>query len=74
MMSKTKWFVVRKPSTGEIIATSPNQIVLPKFLRGTKMLHYTRQTPFPLGVLKGGLGTRLVRRMCILSLSPHMVL
>ena len=28
MMNKAKWFAVRKPSTGEIIATSANQIVL----------------------------------------------
>ena len=28
--SKAKWFVVRKPSTGEIIAKSANQMVLPK--------------------------------------------
>ena len=32
------WFVVRKLSTGEIIATSANQIVPPKFHVGTKML------------------------------------
>ena len=38
MMSKAKWFVVRKPSTGEIIATSANQIVPPKFRGPTKML------------------------------------
>ena len=30
-MSKAKWFAVRKPSTGEMIATSANHIVLPKF-------------------------------------------
>ena len=47
VMSKAKWFVVRKPSTGEIIATSANQI----------MLYYI---PFPVGGLKwGGLGSRL---------------
>ena len=45
-MSKAKWFAVRKPSTGEIIATSANQIAL----------HYIHQTPFPLTVLKGGGG------------------
>ena len=55
-MSKAKWFVVRKPSTGEIIATSANQIVPPKFLGGTKMLYYIHQPPLPLGVLMGGLG------------------
>ena len=59
MMSKAKWFVVRKPSTGEIIATSANQIVPPKFGGPTKMLYYIHQTPFPLAALKGGLGTRL---------------
>jgi len=32
VMSKAKWFAVRKPSTGEIIGTSANQIVPPKFL------------------------------------------
>ena len=48
LMSKAKWFAVRKPSTGEVIATSTNQIVLQKFLkfRGpTKMLYYIHQTP-----------------------------
>ena len=30
MMSEAKWFVVRKPSTGEIIAISANQIVPPE--------------------------------------------
>ena len=37
-MSKAKWFVVRKSSTGGIIATSANQIVPPKFCGPTKML------------------------------------
>ena len=49
-------------STGEIIATSANQIVLPKLCRPTKMLYYIHHAdpaPFPLAVLKGGLGTRL---------------
>ena len=54
-MSKAKWFAVRKPSTGEIIATSANQIVPPKFLGPTKILYYIHQTPFPLAVLKGDL-------------------
>ena len=35
-MSKGKWFVVRKPGTGEIIATSANHIVLRKFQRTNK--------------------------------------
>ena len=38
VMSKAKWFAVRKPSTGEVIATSANQIVPPKFRGPTKML------------------------------------
>ena len=65
MMSKAKWFVVRKPSTGEIIATSANQIVPLKFLGLTKMLYYIHQTPFPLVVLKGGLGMRLLVPMIV---------
>ena len=40
MMNKVKWFVVRQPSTGEIIATSANQIVPLEFLEGTIMLYY----------------------------------
>ena len=47
-MSKAKWFAVRRPSTSEIIATSANQIVPPKFHGPTKMLYYIPQTPFPL--------------------------
>ena len=38
-MSKAKWFVVRNPSTGEIVATSGNQIVPLKFHRGTKLYY-----------------------------------
>ena len=35
-MSKAKWFVLRKPSTDEIIAKSANQIMLPKFYQRYK--------------------------------------
>ena len=35
----------KEASTGEIMATSANQIVPPKFLGGTKMLYYVHQTP-----------------------------
>ena len=45
VMSKAKCFAARKPSTSEIIATSANQIVPPKFRGPTKMLYYTHQTP-----------------------------
>ena len=63
-MSKTKWFTVRKPSTGEIIATSANQIVPPKFrLRYKNVALYSPDPPFLLEVLKGGLGTRLYTAM-----------
>ena len=51
---ETKWFAVRKPSTGEIIATSANQIVLPKYLGGTKMLYYIHQTPLSFWSVEGG--------------------
>ena len=61
MMSKAKWFAVRKPSTGEIIATSANQIVPPKFRRTYK--NVVTRPPFPLAVLKRGLGTRLADSM-----------
>ena len=60
MMSKAKWFVVRKPSTGEIIGTSAKQIVPPEIPADLQKCStiFTRP-PFPLAVLKGGLGTRL---------------
>ena len=35
-----EWFAVKKPSTGEIIATSVNQVVPLKFHGPTKMLYY----------------------------------
>ena len=56
MMSKAKWFAVRKPSTGEIIATSANQIVPLKFRGPTKMLYYIHQTPPFLFSVEGGSG------------------
>ena len=55
-MSKAKWFEVRKPSTGEIIAKSANQIVPPKFHGGTKILYYIHQTPFSSWRVEGGSG------------------
>ena len=60
-------FAVRKPSIGEIIATSANQIVLLKFHWTYKnVVLYSPDTPFPLAVLKEGLGTRLCQtlRLC----------
>ena len=50
---------VRKPSTDEIIATSANQIVPLKFVDLQKCCTIFPRPPFPLAVLKGGLGTRL---------------
>ena len=55
-MSKAKWFTVRKPSTGGIIATSANQIVPPKFRGPTKMLYYIHQTPLSSSSVEGGAG------------------
>jgi len=49
-MNKAKWFVVRKPSTCEIVAKSTNQIVQKYFI-------FTG-SPLPLGELKGSLGMR----------------
>ena len=59
MMSKSKWFAVRKSSTGEVIATSANQIVLPKFRGPTRILYYIHQTPLSSCSVEGGLGPRL---------------
>ena len=61
MMSEAKWFVVRKPSTGEIIAISANQIVPPEIPPEVQECYtiFTRPS-FPPGGLKGGLDTRLV--------------
>ena len=56
MMSKAKWFAIRKPSTGWIIATSANQIVPSKFRRPTKMLYYIHQTPLSSCSVEGGSG------------------
>ena len=63
MMSKAKCFVVRKPSTGEVIATSANQIVWLKFHKDTKYCNiYSLDPPFLLGV---GLGIRLQRTLLL---------
>ena len=55
-MSKAKWYVVGKPSTGEIIATSVNQIVPLKFHGSTKMLYYIHQTHLSSWRVEGGSG------------------
>ena len=55
-MSKAKWFVVRKPSTGGTIAISANQIVPLKFHGGTKMLCYIHQTSLSSCSVEGGSG------------------
>jgi len=64
-MSKAEWFAVMTPSTGEMIATSANQIVPPNSVDLQKCCPQTPPppTPFPLAVLKGGLGTRLRKTM-----------
>ena len=58
MISETKWFAVRKPSTG---ATSANQIVPPKFRGPTKMLYYIHQTPLSSCSVEGGSGDETKR-------------
>ena len=62
MMSKAKWFAVRKPSTGEIIATSANQIVPTKFRGPTKMLYYIHQTPLVSCSVEGRSGDETTSR------------
>ena len=59
-MSKAKCFAVKKPSTGEIIAIPPNQIVLPKFCRGTKMMYYIHQTPLSSWSVEGRSGYKTI--------------
>ena len=61
-MSKAKWLVVRKSGTGEIIATSTNQIVPPK------MLYNIHQTSLSSWSVEGGLETRLPTGLLYLSL------
>ena len=46
----------KEASTGEIIAISPNQIVLPKFHGGTKMLYYIPKTPLSTWTVEGESG------------------
>ena len=57
-MSEVKWFAVRKPSAGNIIAISANQIVPPKFRGPTKMLYYIHQTPLSSCSVEGGSGDK----------------
>ena len=60
-----KWFAVRKPSISGMIATSPNQIVLPR----TWMLYYIHQTPLSSwSVEEGGVW---VRDRCTYSTYIH---
>ena len=68
-MSIAKWFVVRKPIPGEIIATSANQIMQPIRLcshsdyaakiqlRYKDVVLYLPDPLSSFGVLKGGRGT-----------------
>ena len=60
MMSKAKWFAVRKPSTGEIIAKSANQIAPAEIPWRYKNVLYSPDPPFLLWIEGGGLGTRLL--------------
>ena len=55
------WFVVRKPTTGGIIAISAHQVVH----RGTKMLYYIHQTQLSSRRAERGSGyeTRIVHNV-----------
>ena len=59
-MSKAKWFAVRKPSTGEIIAKSANQIVPPKFRGGAKVLYCIHQIPLSSWRIEGESGDETI--------------
>ena len=53
-MDSAKWFAVRKPSTGEIIAKSANQIVPPEFRwRYKNVVLYSPDPPFLLEDSRG---------------------
>ena len=54
-MSKAKWFAVRKHNTGEIIATSANQIVPSKF-RGLQKCSTIFTRPLSYCSVEGGSG------------------
>ena len=58
---------------GEIIATSANQMVLPKFRRGTKMLYYIHQTPLSSSSVEGGGGGGLRMRLECTQTDIHHV-
>ena len=58
MVSKAKWFVVRKPSTGEInyyISQSDCAAEIPRRYM-YKMLYYIHQTPLSSWIVEGGSG------------------
>ena len=59
-MSKAKCFVARKPSTGEIIAISANQICATEIPWRYKNVVLYSPDPFSSWNVDGGLGTRLV--------------
>ena len=52
--------VIRKPSPGEIIATSANKIVLQKCGGAKIYILYSPDPPFLYGGLEGDLGLRLL--------------
>ena len=59
MMSKAKWFEVRKPSTCGIITTSANQIVPPKFQRTyINVVLYSPDPPLSFCSVEGGSGDK----------------
>jgi len=49
VMSKVKWFVVKKPH-------QPIKLSLPKFRGSTKMFYYIHQTPLSSCSVEGGSG------------------
>ena len=73
LMSKAKWFVVRKPSTGEIIATSANQICATEIPWRYKNVVLYSPDPFSSWNVDGGLGTRLLKSIITLCTKLHNV-
>ena len=59
-MTKDKWLVVRKPSTGGIIAKLTNQIVLPKFRWRYKNVVLYSPDPLSSCTVEGGSGDETI--------------
>ena len=71
-MSTAKWFAVRNPSTGENNChISQSRLSRRNSADLQKCCTIFTRPPFPLAVLKGGLGTRLLSMLSLTTLVRH---